>query len=318
MRQLCAWVIVWLLGLVFLLAWTAPLAAQEAGEGLTTEEYQAELESWQKREADARTEIMRLEEEIAGLREEIAEVEERIEQVRDETFELLGVVKEEAEAFAKAVEEVKAKLAALEGLSAEELSTRQEEITDIDLQLEALRESEVALLEHNAALLAEAEEKLSEHVTRIPAPEPLAEEVPALPAVGPERAGRSDRYTVLRGDFLWRISGKDEIYGDPMQWVRIYTANRDQISAPDIIEVGQVFRIPREPAANEHWVMPGESLSRIAADPAVYGNPFEWTKLYEANRTVLTDPSRIYPHQILVIPRGSAGTSGEGAGPANF
>ena len=44
-----------------------------------------------------------------------------------------------------------------------------------------------------------------------------------------------DQYTVMAGDYLWKISKKDDIYGDPYQWIRIYSVNKDQIKDPDLI-----------------------------------------------------------------------------------
>lgn len=52
-------------------------------------------------------------------------------------------------------------------------------------------------------------------------------------------------YTVARGDSLWKISGKAEIYGNPYQWPLIYKANRAQIKDADLIFPGQRFNIER-------------------------------------------------------------------------
>ncbi|MBE0509899.1 MAG: LysM peptidoglycan-binding domain-containing protein [Chromatiales bacterium] len=55
----------------------------------------------------------------------------------------------------------------------------------------------------------------------------------------------ADSYTVKRGDSLWVISGKGEIYGNPYQWPLIYKANRDKIKDADLIYPGQQFKINR-------------------------------------------------------------------------
>jgi nucleoid-associated protein YgaU len=49
-------------------------------------------------------------------------------------------------------------------------------------------------------------------------------------------------YTVVAGDTLRSIA--QQIYGDENQWQRIFDENRDQISNPDVISVGQVLIIP--------------------------------------------------------------------------
>lgn len=58
-------------------------------------------------------------------------------------------------------------------------------------------------------------------------------------------APAEDRYTVERGDHLWGISGKSEIYSDPYRWPMIYKANHEQIRDADLIYPGQDFAIPR-------------------------------------------------------------------------
>jgi nucleoid-associated protein YgaU len=61
----------------------------------------------------------------------------------------------------------------------------------------------------------------------------------------------ADQYKVVRGDNLWNIAGKADIYADSYQWPLIYKANRDQIKDADLIEVGQVFNIDRNASASD-------------------------------------------------------------------
>lgn len=82
---------------------------------------------------------------------------------------------------------------------------------------------------------AQAEEKQEEAT-----PAPAAEAAPAPEAAPAAPAQRT--YTVVSGDSLGKISQK--LYGDWAQWKRIYEANRDQISNPDLIYPGQTFVIP--------------------------------------------------------------------------
>jgi nucleoid-associated protein YgaU len=63
--------------------------------------------------------------------------------------------------------------------------------------------------------------------------------------------GRPDNYTVVRGDSLWRISGKEMIYKNSLMWPLIYKANRDKIRDPDLIYPKQVFAIPRNYSQEE-------------------------------------------------------------------
>ena len=49
-------------------------------------------------------------------------------------------------------------------------------------------------------------------------------------------------YTVQSGDTLSKIS--KQFYGDAGQYQRIFEANRDKLSDPDKVQVGQVLTIP--------------------------------------------------------------------------
>jgi nucleoid-associated protein YgaU len=64
-------------------------------------------------------------------------------------------------------------------------------------------------------------------------------------------AGSVTSYSVVRGDNLWNISGKDEVYADPYQWPLIYKTNRDKIKDADLIYPGQVFDIDQNASASE-------------------------------------------------------------------
>ncbi|MBE9565051.1 MAG: LysM peptidoglycan-binding domain-containing protein [Proteobacteria bacterium] len=64
-------------------------------------------------------------------------------------------------------------------------------------------------------------------------------------------AGSASSYSVVRGDNLWSISGKDEVYANPYQWPLIYKTNRDKIKDADLIYPGQVLDIDQNASASE-------------------------------------------------------------------
>lgn len=51
-------------------------------------------------------------------------------------------------------------------------------------------------------------------------------------------------YIVVAGDSLSKIAKK--FYGNAGKWREIFEANRDRISNPDLIQIGQVLKIPVE------------------------------------------------------------------------
>jgi nucleoid-associated protein YgaU len=54
---------------------------------------------------------------------------------------------------------------------------------------------------------------------------------------------------------------------------------------------------------DSHTVKRGETLPSIAALPEVYDDSGLWPLLYRANRDQVSDPKRIWPGQVLRIPR---------------
>jgi len=110
------------------------------------------------------------------------------------------------------------------------------------------------------------------------------------------------QWRIQSGECLWIIAGYEEIYADPVKWPRVFRANMDKIDDPEWIYPDTVLVIPRDwPRA--HRVALDESLSLIASYWEVYGNPMDWTLLYEANKDAIHDPDLIMPEQLLSIPR---------------
>lgn len=116
--------------------------------------------------------------------------------------------------------------------------------------------------------------------------------------------GLPTSYTVVKGDFLQKISAQETIYADATKWTRIYFANRDMLleQGPNWIYPGWELKIPRD-WPNNWTVRQDEYLGRIAGYWEVYDDATQWTRLYEANKDVVQDPDMIWPGWELRIPR---------------
>jgi len=75
---------------------------------------------------------------------------------------------------------------------------------------------------------------------------------PAKPDFGNVKSGvvstapaETQTYAVVAGDNLSKIAKR--FFGNANRWHEIFEANRDQISNPDMIRVGQVLKIPAAP-----------------------------------------------------------------------
>ncbi|WP_031208693.1 LysM peptidoglycan-binding domain-containing protein, partial [Mesorhizobium sp. L2C085B000] len=82
------------------------------------------------------------------------------------------------------------------------------------------------------------------------APAVVAAATPDLPeTVAPKLEHADGAVIIRRHDTLWRISRR--VYGHGVRFSTIYLANQDQISDPDRIWPGQVFKVPEKSKEGE-------------------------------------------------------------------
>ena len=83
-----------------------------------------------------------------------------------------------------------------------------------------------------------------------------------LPAMAKEsRAKDYGSVVVKRGDCLWKIAARKNVYGDPWKWPLLLGANLARISNPDRIEPGWRLSFPLRPT-----LVQMESALRFARD----------------------------------------------------
>ncbi|MCX6816539.1 MAG: LysM peptidoglycan-binding domain-containing protein [Candidatus Beckwithbacteria bacterium] len=120
-------------------------------------------------------------------------------------------------------------------------------------------------------------------------------------------------HTVAKGEHLWNISVK--YYNDGYKWTEIAKANN--LANPDKIEEGQVLTLPQienqqlttiaesvteqTNYPSEYTVKTSDSLWKISV--AVYADGYQWSKIWEANKTKITNPDIIETGMVLTIPR---------------
>lgn len=272
-----------LTSVIFLLVIIFAVSFSNAQEKMTMDEYNAQLAEWQKREADAKAAIANVDNEIEALKQEITTVDEQTDKEWQEIYALLGTDEAGVKDYKSLLSGVESDVEGLAALPPEELFKRRKEIDQLEEKLSEYKGNKIALLSEMQDKTATIEGKISQ-----------------LRASMPKAV--YDEYTVVKGDYLWKISGKDDIYNDPYQWMRIYTYNKDQIKNPDLIYPDQLFKIQREVGPNEYLVAKGDWLAKIASNPDIYSDPTKWAKIYEANKDVISDQNVIYPNQVLIIP----------------
>jgi len=266
------------------LAFGTVLAQSYNYEEMTQEQYNAYLAEWQNRLNAAQGGISEEDAKIEELKKQLDQTQSEVDQTWNEIFTIAGQSKEQYNDYLQQLQQLKNDANALLNLSAEDLYSRMNEVDALQQKLDELKKNPLSATSESAALIASIENLLSQCKEK------------GKSAVPPS-------YTVLKGDCLWKIAAKPDIYGDGYAWMRIYTTNREQIKDPNLIFAKQVFMIPRGVGPDEHLVMKGEFLSKIAGYSNVYGSPFKWNKLYEANKASISDPNLIFPYQVLKIAR---------------
>jgi nucleoid-associated protein YgaU len=69
-----------------------------------------------------------------------------------------------------------------------------------------------------------------------------AEATPEQPETVPADSAYTQWYEVKKGDTLSKIA--EQFYGDPKLYTTIFDANKDILTNPDLIQIGQKLRIP--------------------------------------------------------------------------
>ena len=70
-------------------------------------------------------------------------------------------------------------------------------------------------------------------------------------ALSEELRNSQKRHKVGRGESLWTISAREDIYANPFLWPLIWQTNKDTVKNPSNVREGQVLKIRPNPTVNE-------------------------------------------------------------------
>ena len=268
------------LALALLVLASENISAQE--QQMTCEEYMALGQEIVNREVAANAQIEELSAQIESLNMQIAQLDRANADLNAQILATIGHSESEVMAFGRELDAIIAQLEGLMALAPEVLIMRRGEITAIESRVAELRQSNIAALPEMMDKLATIDQMIADLKARVAQPVVID-------------------YKVMRGDNLWNISKKEQIYDDPYMWPRIYRENKGQIKDPDLIYPKQVLAVPFGVAENQYLVTRGDFLFKIAAE--LYNNAGKWHKIYEANKQQIVAPDLIFPAQVLEIPQ---------------
>ncbi|MEI7812560.1 MAG: LysM peptidoglycan-binding domain-containing protein [Ignavibacteria bacterium] len=180
-----------------------------AQEKMTIEEWQNAMNGLNGQKTALTKERDELQAEINGFK---AVSVQSIDDCLNDIYSSVGATKNDLDNFRRIVGELNGKIMRKEVPKAE----RQAE-------LDALKKNKISAL-------PEFFDKVHNQIQR---------SLDAWNDIAPEK-----NYTVVRGDCLWNIAKKKDVYSNAFAWPKIYQANRDQIKNPDLIFPKQNFKIP--------------------------------------------------------------------------
>ena len=249
--------------------------------GIAYDEYRMKLTGYEQRIAELKQSLVECQTASNGLSDQISSLDTQISEIKRQVYSLVSSNEAGVNEYVQELGRIEGRLMGLRSLAEDALFEVRDEIDQIEARISELRADK-------RACFPAAQEKLASI-------DQLFEQVkPRMPRK------RIRQYSVVRGDNLWKIAKKDDIYGDPYLWPRIYVENRDKIKHPDIIYPKWILNIPFGVDLDQHLVMRGENLSSIAGK--VYNDVTKWNRIYQANKTQIYDPSMIFPAQVFDIP----------------
>jgi nucleoid-associated protein YgaU len=163
------------------------------------------------------------------------------------------------------------------------------------------------------SFIQDAGEKLFNHAkaaapAATPAAAPAAQ--PDVAALNAQAGAAIKHYIDTQG---LKAEGLAVTYDGASQTVTVRGTAPDQATREKIVlccgNVSSVAKVDdqltvaqgAEAPATYHTVEKGDTLSKISQQ--VYGNANQYNKIFEANRPMLSDPNKIYPGQVLRIPK---------------
>ena len=205
---------------VFLLAFFLVLGTRVslfAQEEMTMEEWQKQWDEYTAKKEQVTKDIDGINKEIDGLKKTSADKDAAIAKAEEELYASVGTTK-------AGVADWRAKFEAFE-----------KDVKGGKISLEDCEKRKAELDKSKVKCLPEFWERWN----KIKCPEPV----------------KPSGYTVVKGDCLWKISGKKEIYGNPKVWPALWEANKagvvsappkvsKTIKNPNLIYPGQVLKVP--------------------------------------------------------------------------
>ena len=192
---------------------------------------------------------------LDSLKQALDKAKADIAKCQDELYALVGATEADVAAFRDKLGSIEGRTRDLAALSNDQLSQKQDAVSSLENDLNALRGNKIAVLP----------EFFNRIITDASAIRALRREL----AISTYTVGTWEKDR----DCLWNIAKKPAIYADAFMWPKIWMGNTDQIKNPDIIYPGEVLKLPKkgtmstdeQKAARSYWRKKRQVASSDAA-----------------------------------------------------
>jgi len=188
---------------------------------MSMDEYRAQLKEWQDREVAAKKAAEDCANAVTKLTADMAAAKAESGKLWGDILTLAGTDQAGYDAYKAEVKALEAKVDGLLALSPEELFKKRDELAAAEAKLAELKKNKIYALTEMQNALAAIEGKIAQLKNKMP-------------------KALYDMYTVVVGDYLWKISGKKRYLcrSDAVDAHLLLQQGSDQESGPDLSETG--------------------------------------------------------------------------------
>ncbi len=202
---------------------------------MSKEDWQKEMNQATARIEELKARLVNLNAEIASLGNQSSKLDADLLACEDELFKLLGMTRDEINAFEKELSSYESRTEELVRMSDADLLRYRDEINSMSKRVDEMTKNKAAKLQRFASRLSALRKRIDGLIRTLSM------------GAGTYTVGtwKRDR------DCLWNIAKKPNIYANAWLWPKIWQGNKDKIRDPDLIKTGWKLNIP-----------PGKELSR--------------------------------------------------------
>lgn len=202
---------------------------------MSKEDWQKEINQATARIDELKARLVKLDAEITNIGNQSSKLDADLLACEDELFKLLGMTRDEINAFEKELSSYESRTEELVRMADADLLRYRDEINSMSKRVDVMSKNKAAKLQRFASRLSALRKRIDGLIRTLSM------------GAGTYTVGtwKRDR------DCLWNIAKKPNIYANAWLWPKIWQGNKDKIRDPDLIKPGWKLNIP-----------PGKELSQ--------------------------------------------------------